>query len=150
MYTLGLFIYCVFEGLSNVRRNLASAFPIDPDVEFPEFKRSPLPIRDLIRRCTIDAPEWEEGTPRYGPPRAGRVIRFGSLMYPEQAFDGHSSAQPIASQVMEAGVRWWETELSRAEAFLETDQWRGGNFGAERPTLNDVMNTLNQMASVLE
>ncbi|KKK19815.1 hypothetical protein ARAM_004518 [Aspergillus rambellii] len=39
VYNLGLFIYTVFEGLSNVECNIANQFPNEQEVEFPVFRR---------------------------------------------------------------------------------------------------------------
>ncbi|KAM7223112.1 hypothetical protein V8F06_001668 [Rhypophila decipiens] len=47
VYTLGLFIYCVFEGLSSVRPSLAYRFPIEPVINFPDFCRTPIGVQRL-------------------------------------------------------------------------------------------------------
>lgn len=52
-------LYCIFEGVSNVRISLANAWPCEPDIEFPQLRRTLISMRECIRRCTIDAPELE-------------------------------------------------------------------------------------------
>ncbi|KAM7205454.1 hypothetical protein V8F20_003223 [Naviculisporaceae sp. PSN 640] len=59
VYTLGLFIYCVFEGLSSVSPSLRYRFAIDPDISFPVFRRTPTSIQNIIRQCTSDAPQFQ-------------------------------------------------------------------------------------------
>nr|BAV32170.1 hypothetical protein [Sordaria araneosa] len=53
VYTLGLFIYCVFEGLSSVQPNLAYRFAIEPSIGFPTFRQTPADIQRLIRESTV-------------------------------------------------------------------------------------------------
>lgn len=44
VFPLGLMTYCIFEGVSSVGRSLFHAWPVEPDVEFPSFKRTPLEV----------------------------------------------------------------------------------------------------------
>lgn len=100
VYSLGLFIYCVFEGLSSVRSSIANSYPIDPDLEFPEMRRTPPAIQELIKKSTIDALEWQEASGKNyctemhsaGSPRlywAKRVIRTRDKLYPEDYSDNY-------------------------------------------------------------
>ncbi|KAI1506265.1 hypothetical protein F5X99DRAFT_128942 [Biscogniauxia marginata] len=139
VYSFGLFLYTVFEGQSNVRRNIMNKWPNDPEVEFPEFKLTPLVIRDIVMRCVTIQEE------SLLPPQAKRVVRVGGLLYPEgQAFLNQDTDEAINS-VLETALRWWSTELTRAEKFTESPEWISGCFGSSRPTLTDVMHSLESL-----
>lgn len=148
VYSLGLFIYCVFEGLSNVRNNILNAYSWEPGVEFPVFKATPPLIQQIVRRCTVDAPEWREAglssseSPLL-PPRAPRVVRRGFKLYAQRQVSGFQSLCK-AKEVLDAGWLWWTTELERARMFLRTDEWRTQKFGKDRPTLRDVLDMLER------
>ncbi|OTA89505.1 hypothetical protein M434DRAFT_23335 [Hypoxylon sp. CO27-5] len=58
VYTLGLFIYAVFEGLSGIRRTISHSYPTEPSLEFPQMRFTPTQVQMIIRKCTHDAPEW--------------------------------------------------------------------------------------------
>ncbi|KAF8846806.1 hypothetical protein BDZ45DRAFT_719241 [Acephala macrosclerotiorum] len=156
VYSLGLFIYCVFEGLSNVRKSLANAYIIDSDLQFPEMRRTPPRIHELIRHCTIDAPEWQDSsgkipsmnpnpsrsTSRRLPPRAKRVIRLGDKLYPEGCVDLDANGPEVASAVCETAMQWWTVELERARQFAKSEEWQSESFGKDRPTLREVFDQL--------
>ncbi|KAI0115732.1 hypothetical protein GGR51DRAFT_360843 [Nemania sp. FL0031] len=145
VYTLGLFIYTVFEGLSNIQRNIANQWPHDPDIEFPEFKRTPPAIRELVSRC-ISNEDWETSECSTPFVQAERVIRKGKYLYPEGQTDIEQDTNGSAGVVLDAALTWWTREIIRAEEFTESPQWKSGLFGSSRPTLKGVMHTLELLS----
>jgi hypothetical protein len=136
VYSLGLFLYCLFEGLSNVRVNIANAFPCEPGVEFPEFRKTPPAVQAIIERCTIDAPEWNLAEASV---RARRVVQVQDKLFPEGLTGSTQDLADITKLVLDTGMEWWQSELVKAEKFLEGEEWRSGIFGRERPTLREVL-----------
>lgn len=150
VYSLGLLLYCIFEGVSNPRVSLANAWPCDPDVEFPEFRRTPDIIRHCIRQCTVDAPEWESEDER-SPMKPsvhsglGRVTRVDGRLYPARRGDTDRDASHIADAVLATAKAWWENELRRTKRFFENEDWRTGHMGKERLTLREVLAMLDRV-----
>jgi hypothetical protein len=144
VYSLGLFVYCLFEGVSNVRVSIANSFRRDPHVEFPVFQHTPRPLQDLIRQCTIDSSEWPENAKDLLPKRTKPMIRVGDKLYGAkfQAGDYNADAK---DDVLQTGLKWWATELERTESFLHSEAWKCQDFGRERPTLRDVLCSLEGM-----
>ncbi|KAL4933685.1 kinase-like domain-containing protein [Aspergillus undulatus] len=143
VYSLGLFIYAVFEGLSNVQCNVANQFPIEPEVEFPTFRRTPEAIRKLIKQCTTDTPDWLAAGLQSEP---SRVVRLNGLLYPKTQTDLERDTQQTFDTVMDTLLNFWGTELARAEMFLDTPEWETGIFGKHRASLRDVVEALgNQL-----
>lgn len=148
VYSLGLLLYCIFEGMSNVRVSIANAWPCEPDVEFPHFKRTPPSMRYCIRRCTIDAPDWvlkEKRSEEGGIPlrRPGRVTRMDGKLYPAGHINANEDNKPVAETVFETAKAWWKSEIGMAKRFFESAPWRDGNTGKERPTLREVLAMLD-------
>jgi hypothetical protein len=139
VYTLGLFIYTVFEGLSNVQRSVANKFPIEPEMEYPNFKRTPTGIRKLIQHCTADVPDWQAVGLLSEPWRVGRV---NGLLYPAAQTNLQPNTRTTFDTVMGSLLRFWNIELARAEKFLHIPEWETGDFGRSRPSLRDVVDAL--------
>ncbi|KAL4871743.1 hypothetical protein BDV12DRAFT_19009 [Aspergillus spectabilis] len=146
VYNLGLFIYTVFEGLSNVQRNVANQFPIEPEIEFPIFKRTPTCIRKLIHHCTADVPDWQAVGLLSEP---WRVVRVNGLLYPAAQTDLQPNTRTTFETVMDSLLRFWNTELVRAEKFLEVPEWETGEFGRSRPSLREVVDALGSSLEAL-
>lgn len=146
VYTLGLFIYSVFEGLSNVCRNVANQFPIEPAVEFPTFQQTPRVIMELVQDCTVDTPDWQSARMQSG---RSRIIRVNGLVYPETQTDLERDTRDTFDTVMDALLRFWSVELARAEKFLDIPEWETGDFGANRPALREVVKALESSSEDL-
>ncbi|KXX74790.1 CBL-interacting serine/threonine-protein kinase 19 [Madurella mycetomatis] len=146
VYSLGLLIYTVFEGLSNVRRNIANQWPIDPNVEFPVVRHTPATVMDLVRLCTDEAVEWSD---KRDKGQRARVVRRGDALYPEGQVDLARGTKSTAVAVLDTAYAWWSGELARAVAFLETDEWRSQQFGPNRPSLRDVLRALDELPEEL-
>jgi hypothetical protein len=136
VYSLGLFVYTLFEGLSNVRKSVNNQWPHDPDIEFPAVCHTPPVIMDIVRRCTLSPySETARDQPR-------RLVRVGSLLYPEgdTALEKHTTATVVV--VLDTAFAWWSNELARAEEHLGTEEWRQGTFGQSRLSLRGLMQAL--------
>ena len=152
VYSVGLLLYCIFEGLSNVRISLANAWPSEPHIAFPDFRRTPKSVQDCIRQCTIDSPEWEleAGRPKPGEEArnfGGRITRKDAKLYTAGGAPIDSDAGTSAKAVFEAAVIWWRSEVRRAKAFFGSDQWQRDRSGRARPTLRDVLAMLEAIES---
>lgn len=145
VYSLGLFIYCVFEGLSNVQRNVANQFPIDPDVEYPVFQQTPEDLQKVIQQCLIDTPDWQA----VALPQTFRVVRVNGLLYPETQTDLERDTHVTFEIVMDTFLKFWGVELMRAEKFLDSPEWKKGDFGANRASLREVVNALEDRSNHL-
>jgi len=141
VYSLGLFIYTVFEGLSNVRPNIANQWPIDPDIEFPMIRHTPPTVMDLVRRCTSCAEDLGQRCAAQSP--CARVVRRGGWLYPEGQTDLERGSVTAARVVLDVAFSWWSNELDKAEKFLQTDEWRSQQMGLERPSLQEVLQGLD-------
>ncbi|KAK5449839.1 hypothetical protein LTS15_008411 [Exophiala xenobiotica] len=148
VWSLGLFIYVVFEGLSNVQCNIANQWPYNPDVEFPQFKRTPAAIRKIVRRCVSESEPMCNGFSL--PTRSERVVGVGGVLFPEGQLDLECGTHQTAELLLETASRWWHTELRRAEKFTESEEWRTRCFGHTRPTLRQVMQELERAADALD
>ena len=124
IYSFGLFMYAIFEGVSGVRKNIANLWPYDQDIEFPKFKNAPMIVQDLIRRCTVDAPEWAETrddiAEKLTPPRPKRVVRIGDRLCVEGMTSRGRST--VMDDTIDAAMTWWTTELNRAANFSQVSQ----------------------------
>ncbi|KAJ0419073.1 kinase-like domain-containing protein [Aspergillus carlsbadensis] len=142
VYSLGLLLYTIFEGLSNVKRNVANQFPIEPDVEFPTMRWTPDAIEKIIKRCTSDVPNWQATGLQSG---SSRVVRVGALLYPEARTDLPRDTRETFDTVMTSFLNFWSIELARAEKFLESPEWETGDFGRNRPRLYEVLEALENL-----
>lgn len=55
--------------------------------------------------------------------------------------------EDINKTVLDTALKWWTAELERAEQFLTSEDWESGTFGKERPTLREVLESLEQFDS---
>ncbi|KAK3934288.1 CBL-interacting serine/threonine-protein kinase [Diplogelasinospora grovesii] len=146
VYTLGLFFYCVFEGVSTVSAQVAHAFPYDPDVSFPEFRHTPSKMRDIIKWCTANMPWWAE--PKVT--KTKKVVRIGGLLYPEGETHLERDTVKTAEAVLGTAQHWWEAELDRAKDFFSSAGWQDKNLGDNRPSLKEVMHALKDFEIELD
>ena len=157
VYSFGLLLYCIFEGLHNCRTSIANAYPNESTLEFPRFQHTPHALRLLILDCTVDAPEWEEcdissrqiqdhlSDKSSRPPR---LVRRGFKLCPENV-DGAEMQKLDRNEteklVLDTAMNWWTSELEKARTFLKTPEWESQIFGARRPRLQEVMDKLEQI-----
>ena len=73
---LGKALWCIFEGVGDADIVLGRSNIHDGEQRFPEFVRTPPPLRELIRRCTAGAREWSDGPIKIYR-REGKVFPLG-------------------------------------------------------------------------
>jgi len=147
VFMLGKLLWCIFERQPHVRCGLdrellnENTHPSFRPLAFPEFEKTPEPVRKLIRECTRGAPEW------CGRRRA-LVLQGGKLMPASDLGTGRPTIEKTRTIVL----NWWKDELERSKQFVqdvldEGDQGRGepGSLLAEamlRPKLCEVLKVL--------
>jgi len=132
VYMLGRVLWCLFEGQSAPQPGAVwQSYRLEPDLEFPEFRRTPEGLRGLIDRCTNGR--------RKG--LSGLVTRRGSKLVLRDVAPGHPQD---VNRVRTVAREWWTEELEAAEAFLQMrdemksrNEWPGNYFG--RPKLGEVL-----------
>jgi hypothetical protein len=123
VFMLGKLLWCIFEGQPLVRCGIDHEMLRDSDPEyeskrsgraraFPEFKKTPPKIRQLIRTCTAGAPEWEDGV------RLPAVVIRKGKFYP--AMSGPDLGAVTAVDTLNAARSFWGHEVERARAFMQT------------------------------
>jgi hypothetical protein len=138
-FSLGMFLYCIFEGVSNPCISVANAWPFEPHIEFPHFQRTPSIIRTLVQQLTIDAPEWSYAV---GLPRGSkRMARRGDKIFAATEvgdFDQHDNRRFVINEA----ILGWEEELHQAQAYYESRDWVEGISSKSRPGLSEVLHVL--------
>ncbi|KAI1190654.1 hypothetical protein F5B17DRAFT_49642 [Nemania serpens] len=139
VYMLGRLMWCIFEGVSGPQKAAVwQSYRWESSLEFPEYDRTPPPLRELINHCT-------RGT----RPNLGSVI----VRQQSQLLLRHHSGEHLeAHQVQAAAVAHWEVELKWAEEFLrERDRLRKQGLWSEnyyeRPHLQEVLEALFKIQS---
>jgi hypothetical protein len=116
VFMLGKLLWCIFEGRSVVRCGIDHEILRDPDPNFgdegsfPTFDQTPLAVRDLIKTCTLGAPEYNH----FSRGR-GLVLRKGKLVPAGWSGEGE---MPTARETQEEIKWWWEQEIRAAKKFL--------------------------------
>lgn len=154
VYSLGLLIYCIFEGISNVKINIVNSWPYEPDIAFPKFRNSPSFIRNLVKACTAgawqwEAEEWDSEHTETKKEAPQPVTRIGEKLYPDGKLCADADHEPLGVSwlVVETARLWWESELDRAKTFL--DRERDGTLEIRRPKLRDVLAHLEDAVILL-
>ena len=151
VYSLGLLLYCIFEGMSNVKISVANLYPYEPHLSFPEFKRTPKSMRECIRKCTIGAPEWDleqtHNSAECMPKRPKKVVRVGSKLYPADLIHEVRDPRDMVQEVWKSARAWWESELDKAERYLDPTQQPDDSDSGERPTLRGVLAMLESITA---
>lgn len=141
VFSLGLMIYCIFEGVSSVGRSLFHAWPAEPDVEFPSFKRTPLELRGVIRCCTLGASQWSSGRDDSRWRRPSVIERRGSKVFVED-LPPRGPGQDADLEVLDAAKAWWENEMELAQAFMDRQEHEEDR----RPTLKELLVMLESVS----
>lgn len=110
VYCLGKAIWCVFEGMGEVSNGLGRSSMFDNPLEFPDFCRTPSPIRKLIQNCTLGSREWSG--------RRLGLYRQGSRIYPRNASGNGPQLDATVLETKQAIKETWRKEVSEAEAML--------------------------------
>ncbi|KAI0843021.1 hypothetical protein F5Y06DRAFT_79447 [Hypoxylon sp. FL0890] len=134
VYMLGRVLWCIFEGVSGPQKAAVwQSYRWEPDLEFPEYKKTPPAMRSLIDKCT-------NGRRRT---LSSVIIRRHSRLL----LTSKAANEQTADQVKEAAKRFWSAEIEEAERFLELrdslrrkGEWNDNYY--ERPTLKQVLEAL--------
>ncbi|KAK4449299.1 ribosomal protein S6 kinase alpha-5 [Podospora aff. communis PSN243] len=137
VYMLGRVLWCIFEGQSAPQHAAVwQSYKWEPDYEFPEFRRTPLPLRDLIDRCTRGRRDV----------LSRLIARRGSRLVLRATPHGKSSD---AAEVLRVAREWWVDEVKASDAFLQMreemkgrGEWGGNYF--DRPSLREVAEALEE------
>ncbi|KAI2613531.1 uncharacterized protein GGS25DRAFT_3866 [Hypoxylon fragiforme] len=134
VYMLGRVLWCIFEGVSGPQKAAVwQSYRWEPDLEFPEYNRTPPAMRRLIDECTKGRRET-----------LSKVVvrRQSRLVLKNKAIDDQS-----ADDVKVAAQRFWSEEIEVAEKFLKERElrrrkgkWNDNYY--ERPNLKQVLEAL--------
>ncbi|KAI0022282.1 hypothetical protein F4780DRAFT_213046 [Xylariomycetidae sp. FL0641] len=131
VFMLGRVLWCIFEGVSGPQTAAVwQSYRWESDVDFPNYDRTPLAMRELIDRCT----RGRKGT------LASIIVRQQSqLVLRDRPVEGQT-----AVDVQAAASAYWTSELASAEEFLEMRKaqkaegvWKDNYY--DRPTLKEVL-----------
>jgi len=135
VYMLGRVLWCVFEGVSAPNALLGVEYLREPDLEFPEFRRTPLGLQMLVLECTRGWSPWLGGLTRRGP---------------KLGFSADKDLNMTAAEVIEKIAACCRAELESAEDFLRKwdDRRKHGNEKIfNRPGLKDIAQILSDFQS---
>ena len=140
VYMLGKLLWCIFEETPFVRCGVSQEVLCDDDIgrdgnktrlRFPQFRRTPMEVRDLVRRCTEGDHIWEQDSPGGLFVSGRKLVAVG--------------ANGERRDTIERAKAWWMSEVERARRFIvegsvlkETLEEAVGR----RPTLVQVLNVL--------
>ena len=112
VFMVGKLLWCIFEHLPFPNSCVTvETFREKPsDQSFPEFRRTPTPLRECIRRCTSGAPEWN-GHRAY-------VVRSGVKLFPRGRMGQGGEPRGTWSETQEAARTGWQHEVDVAERFI--------------------------------
>jgi hypothetical protein len=69
---LGRTLWCIFEGQAYPEESAWMEYQYAPDLEFRDFRRTPLALKELILTCTRSGKELEQKLP---------IVRVGICLY---------------------------------------------------------------------
>ncbi|KAI1447688.1 hypothetical protein F5Y02DRAFT_407292 [Annulohypoxylon stygium] len=134
VYMLGRVLWCIFEGVSGPQKAAVwQSYRWEPDIEFPEYRRTPPAVRNLIDKCT-------QG-------RRGTLSNFIMRRHSKLILTNRDVKEQNADEVRETAMRFWSAEIEEAEKFLTLRKsqrlqgtWNDNYYG--RPTLRQVLEAL--------
>jgi len=112
MFCFGKILWCIFEELPSCNTFLTIetfAEGIIQEQSFPEFRKSPIELRELISRCTAYAPEWKH--------QIFPVVRKGDKLIP-RSFVDIPGGELDANGIQHLAREWWRERVENAEAFI--------------------------------
>ena len=110
VYLLGKALYCIFEGLADPSVILGRSTTNEREQVFPEFKRTPERMRDLIKRCTAGARELKHD------PMG--IVRIEGRVYPRGMTGLHGQKEASVEETKSAIKSFWQEEMKKAEQFI--------------------------------
>ncbi|KAH8590974.1 hypothetical protein B0O99DRAFT_280621 [Bisporella sp. PMI_857] len=153
VYSLGLMLYCIFEGLSNPRINLATAFEIEPHIEFPEFKSTPLIIRECIMKCVGNESLSYSGSPAssnifsvQSTSLCRKLTRVRDMLTLKHGTTCIKGYEPRQEEIFDVAMNHWTDVLKDVQNFLRNNEHE--TRGCSRPTLKEVLQCLQHLEQV--
>ncbi|OCL13460.1 hypothetical protein AOQ84DRAFT_415049 [Glonium stellatum] len=140
VFMLGKLFWCIFESMASINCGIGIEIFREQDWEhrFPEFRATPMELRELIRSCTAGAPEWK------GKHR--NIVRHGTNFFSVERL-GKEFPEGSAAETKEAARRWWREEVRSAKRFLEN---RAKNKETiQRPRLVEVLEAVEKVKITL-
>lgn len=120
VYTFGMVMWCIFESVSSPRHPVARMAEVEEFQEFPEMRRTPPGIADLIKRCTL-------GTRLWGPSVGGEIVRRGSKIYPKGQTGINNETEATEVETRQFVWEMWRSKLYQMEDyFAARKRWREG------------------------
>ena len=110
VYLLGKALYCLFEGLADHSIILGRSTTNEGKQLFPEFRRTPPPLRDLIKQCTSGAREWKDGPMK--------ITRCGGKVFPVGKTGMNGEQKATFEETKLAIKDFWQNEMRKAEVFI--------------------------------
>ena len=110
VYLLGKALYCLFEGLAEHSIILGRSTTNEGKQLFPEFRRTPPPLRDLIKQCTGGAREWRDGPMK--------ITRCGGKVFPVGKTGMNGEEEATFEETKFAIKDFWQNEMRKAETFI--------------------------------
>lgn len=138
VYMLGRLMWCIFEGMAAPQRGAVwQSYAIEPEFDFPEFRRTPAILRTLIMRCTKG----------HRDQLSNYVVRRGSKIVlrndPKRGDGSAAEIRAVAREFWEKEVAWAESFVLERERRLNDGSWGGNHF--ERETLERVDAALSKL-----
>lgn len=142
VYMLGRVLWCIFEAASAPQRSSVwLSYRWEPTVEFPEYRRTPKVMRDLIDRCTLGRREC----------LTNHIVRRKNQLVLRKFENTGLSTEEL---VQKTASQWWTAELRRSEEWLsmraegvKSGNWNGNYYG--RPTMRQVHDELKAFFNCL-
>ncbi|KAI2619406.1 hypothetical protein GGS26DRAFT_595476 [Hypomontagnella submonticulosa] len=134
VYMLGRVLWCIFEGVSGPQKAAVwQSYRWEPDIEFPQYRKTPTAMRTLIDKCTRG--------------RRDTLSDVVTRRHSQLLLTTKAPHEQSAADVKETAKRFWSAELEVAEKFLKLrdEQRRKGEWNDnyyQRPTLTQVLESL--------
>ncbi|CAK7243559.1 MAG: hypothetical protein STHCBS139747_005085 [Sporothrix thermara] len=125
VYMLGRVLWCIGEGMSAPHRGaIWQSYPYEPEIEFPNFSRTPEALRDIINKCFGDAGAREQS----------QFVRQCSKLYIKEPLDTAAGAEggdvssgdaskpayKLVSEDLASKAReFWHARLAEGDAWLK-------------------------------
>ena len=124
LYMLGRLLWCIFEGVSAPQKELWMEYLNEPDIEFPDFDRTPVKLRELISSCT---PGWT------------MVVKGLQREAFKLKIQGPSDGLPGEESALAAIIKMWHKELDRAKDFLANGRLRRAEIDYDNVSGDSMM-----------
>jgi len=131
---LGKVIWGIFEGVGSPEKGLLVEHLREDVLEYPEWRSTPLAIRDLINACCTSWRPYK----KFPLAKTGQLVRLRN-----------SDGAETREQVRDAAGRWWKTELQNAEKFIAQRAGAASTLISTRPKLEEVLLFLKSFEKAL-